>query len=172
MNRVLLLSALLLLFTTIGAAAEETDDVIFRGDLESLNLGDKSRVTATIVNELPVQDTIQLTLGGSAVMSGLITVTYDTDPAVRCLNQYTCLVDVPAERQKNVNLTVEATAMGQGVLRGIANSTTTDLASIDTLDVNVGPTYRQTMFSAPGITSLQVLIIALVAGAFIVLRRD
>lgn len=176
MKRLLLLSMLVLAFSSTASAANDTstEDAILRGDLRSLTIGDEARVTATLVNDLPVQDTIRMTISGSATQ-GLLDVTVDETPSsITCpgANGLACFVDVDGNGRKDVNLTVEATAMGQGVLKGTANSTTTDLASSDTLDVKIGPQYGRQLVSAPGITAIHILMIAFLAGTVLVFRRE
>jgi len=175
MNRIILLGLLILTIPLAGAANDtSTEDAILRGDLQSLQPGDQARVTATIVNQIAVNDTIRLTLGGSAVNT-LITAEVDDGPgAVTCTDPTNkeCLVDIPGNERRDVNISVEATSMGQGVLRGTANSTLTDLANSDTLDVSVQPSYGQRFVDAPGITPVHIFVIALMAGTVLLLRHQ
>lgn len=174
MNRVVLLGILVLAVPMATAANDtSTDDAVLRGDLKSLKPGDSGLARATIVNRLGVNDTIRLTIGGPAVNT-LITAEVDESPStVRCIDpgNKECLVDVGANARNDVNITVEAISVGQSVMEGTANSTLTELASSDTLDVSVQPTYGQRFVDAPGITALHILVIALAAGIVLALRR-
>jgi hypothetical protein len=175
MKRVVIIGLLLLLLPMATATNHtETDRALFSGDLEALTLGDEARVTATLVNRLPASDTLRLTLSGSAT-AGLIDAEIDSSQSgvhTCSVSGLECLVDIESESQRDINITVEATAMGQGVLRGTANSTLTDQAGTDTLDVSVEPTYGQRLVSAPGIMPLHLLVIALAASLVLVLRRQ
>ncbi len=163
----MLCAALLVLLS--GPVAAQNGDILPR-DLEDLEVNDTTVLTATIVNPLPATDDIVFTLHGDALVDGLVTVRIDDDPGHvhACNPSYTeCNVDVEADSQENVNITVEATAIGQGTLEGTVNSSRTDLTNHDEIMVRVGMGFPGVDVSAPGISHLHVMLIALLAGLFI-----
>ena len=173
-EKALLISVTVLMLVSVSGAADSVDQAVLKGDLESLSVGDRVRATATIVNPLPRDDTIILNLGLRAPQN-IILFNPDPDVAVSCTTPDTlrpdhrCFVDVPAESQKDVNITIEAITNGQGVLTGSVNSSISNLGSSDTLDVQVGPKYGGTLFSAPGIEFVHVLVLGLLAGIMVLI---
>lgn len=168
-HAILLVTLMLLAGTAAGA-----EDGSFIDDLESLSVGDRSTVNATLINRLSVQDTLEIKFSGGAIDNGLITVENVTSaPYVSCTNNnLECMVDVPAESSRDVEITVEASAVGQDELKGSVNSTLTELGNADTISIRVGPQFGDARFSAPGLTISHVAVLAVLATLFVVLRRD
>lgn len=167
--RTVVFVAILCLLATVATGAEAGS---FKGDLKSLKVGDKAMVNATIINKLPVDDTVNLKLSGDAIDNGLIGNIKYPPACTPTGNAYECTASVPAEGQTSVNLTVEAMATGQDTLVGIVNSSTTDLTERDTLEVRVGARFQKNVFSAPGITEPFLAVIAGLAGLVIFYRRE
>lgn len=165
MKKVLLFAAILILLAAPIAAQD--DEEIFPRDLEDLRVGDETQMVATVVNPLPVEDQIELTLRGDAINDGLLTVNAVDNGDITCPETYRCNVYVPPEGEMDVNLSVEATAIGQGDLEGVANSSTTGLASEDHIAVRVDTGFVGVDVSAPGITGIHVLLVAALAGMLV-----
>lgn len=153
----------LLLLTPITAAQED----VFEGDLKALNVDDQAPVNITVINELPIDDQIRISFGGTA-LNGLVNVVdypseCATDPSVS-----PCIINVTAESQKDLALTVEAISPGQGTLEGNVTSTVTDLSNSDDIAIRVEPRYGGEIFTAPGVTATQLMALLLAAAAFLV----
>ncbi len=173
MRKAVICTVLLILLA--GPIAAQDDEQLFPRDLEDLRVGDETQMTATLSNPLPVEDEIKLSMTGDALMQGLITVDIDSsDPEVYNCNpaQTRCSVGVEAEGTKDVTLDVEATAIGQGTLKGVANSSTTGLSSENELSVLVDTGFINTNVSAPGITLVHLLLIGLLGGVAVFAVRQ
>lgn len=163
------LAAVTLLFATAGAGAETE---LFEGDLKSLKVGDTARITATISNPLPIEDEIRLKLQGSALMTGLISLSPDDPGLVALAEPNTYRVTVGPDETEDFNFTASATATGQGVLVGVVNSSVSDLANRDELEVRVDSRFTRSGLSAPGLTAPHLFVIVFLAGLALFFRPD
>lgn len=172
MRKLLVVSVIMVLLSVLGAGANA--NATFKGDLKSLTVGDTASVNATIINPLPVQDTIRVTFSGSAISSGLLSnFRFQTAGGITCPGAYTCNIDVGANDSRDLQVFVDATSSspGQKVLVGTVNSSTSGLSNKDTLDVRVSPYFGEGLVSAPGIQFVHLAVLAVLA-ALLYRRRQ
>ncbi|MDY6765947.1 MAG: hypothetical protein SVW77_01135 [Candidatus Nanohaloarchaea archaeon] len=168
MDRLLFLVAVLAALAPVAAAQGG-----FEGDVASIQVGENITMNATIVNPLPVSDTLAIKFSGKAITEGLVTPFY-TEPGLSCENLNSlCELSVAPNSERSIEITLEGTAMGQETLTGTVNSTTTQLSSSDQMQIRVKPFFGTASVSAPGITGLQAVLVALLgAFAYVYALRD
>lgn len=161
MKKLLLLASLILIAAMHLAAAQGAP---FDGKVTSLRIGGNVSFNATVVNPLPIDDTLMVVFAGDAITQGLVTPFYGNPQDISC-NQLNnrCQLQMNPNEEKDIRITIEGTAIGQETLTATVNSSTTQLSSSDRTEVRVRPYFGRATFSAPGIQGLQVAVIGLVA---------
>lgn len=135
----------------------------FEGEVASMSVGENVTVNATVVNPLPIEDTLRVVFEGPAIEGGLVTPFYP-DNDIDCEQlQSRCDLKMEPNEQKDVRIILEGTAIGQEVLTGTVNSTTTQLSSTDRMEIRVQPYFGRVTVSAPGIQELQIIVLGLLA---------
>lgn len=158
MERLLLVAALVAVMVPVVAGQGG-----FEGDITSMQVGENVTVNATIVNPLPISDTLAIKFSGEAITGGLVTPFY-TEEDFSCEDlRSRCEVAMDANEERSIEITLEGTAIGQEKLTATVNSTTTQLSSSDRMQVRIKPFFGNATVSAPGITGLQVLVLAVLA---------
>ncbi|MFB6294750.1 MAG: hypothetical protein ABEI97_03245 [Candidatus Nanohaloarchaea archaeon] len=154
----LFLPAVLLLLLASAVVAQG-----FEGEVETVKVGTNETVNATIVNPLPVTDTLAIKFSGAAITEGLVTPSY-TEDDLECEDlQSLCEISMDPNEERSIEITLEGTAIGQETLTATVNSTTTQLSSSDQMEIRVQPLFGRTTVSAPGIHLSQVAVLAVVA---------
>lgn len=159
MKRLLLLAALaLFLATSLVAGQGDT----FEGETLSIRIGGNATVNATLVNPLPIEDTFNVIFRGDAITGGLVTPFYTSTDGISCeaLNDR-CTVQMEPNEEKDVQIILNGTAIGQEPLIATVNSTNTQLSSTDRMEIRVKPFFGRATVSAPGIQGLHIAVIAL-----------
>lgn len=158
MERLIVLAAVIAIVAPVVAAQGG-----FEGSVRSLDVGENITMNATIVNPLPVTDTLAIQFSGDAITEALVTPSY-TEDDLDCEDlRSLCKIDMDPNEERAIEITLEGTAIGQETLIATVNSTTTQLSSSDQLDIRVQPLFGTTTVSAPGLTWLQVLVVAVLA---------
>ncbi|MFB6076539.1 MAG: hypothetical protein ABEK12_00215, partial [Candidatus Nanohaloarchaea archaeon] len=128
----------------------------FEGDVKTMKINDTLVLNATMSNPLNVSDTYTVTFSGDALTRGIVVPNYPPDTSNRTCDiaTDTCTIDIAAGSERDLDVTLEGTAIGQGRIVAQVNSSATRLSSKDSIEVRVKPNFAPTTVSAPGITLL------------------
>ncbi|MCJ7479356.1 MAG: hypothetical protein MUP63_04235 [Candidatus Nanohaloarchaeota archaeon QJJ-7] len=162
MERFLVLALFIGLLT--GLVAGQTEMSTFESDVKELHVEENVTLNATLTNPLSVQDTLVVVFGGPAITKGLVRPEYEDSNNITCdALQHRCSVDMAADQERDVQIKLQGTAMGQEILTGTVNSTITQLSSTDRVEIRVDPYFEPVTVSAPGMQGLQVVLMVILA---------
>ncbi|MDY6770053.1 MAG: hypothetical protein SVU88_03705 [Candidatus Nanohaloarchaea archaeon] len=159
--RRLLAAAVLVALVAPLAAGQQSG---FEGEVESIRVGQNATVNATVVNPLPVSDTLLVVFDGDAITEGIVTPHFPDSDDITCEQlQSRCTIQMGPDSEKGISIILEGTAIGQETLTATVNSTTTQLSSSDSLNVRVKPFFGSVTVSAPGIQWLHAAVLAVLS---------
>lgn len=170
MKHLIVVAALLLLLPAFAAGQESLER-----DVASMQVGENVTINATVVNPLPVSDSLTIIFNGAAINEGLVTPFYPEESGITCTQlRSRCTVQVDADSERHLRITLEGTTIGQETLTATVNSSTTQLSSTDRMQVRVKPFFGRVTVSAPGIQGVQIAVLAVLSAlvAGYVFRRE